>query len=356
MIGRPEALPREIAFLEGRHVDRATLLRAARMARRWRVSPEQVLLKCGWITAPAYYQALSAHIGLPYSALRNAPVHWQAFRHRKGQAMARANIIPLAPDRGGLKVAIAPEGPGLRKLIALSDRPDAARHLRNHLFLTTPRDISDTILRGFHAGMNRRAAEHLAATSPDFSAAGGMARAQALGLAIVAGLCLLGLMTAPWFTLVALNLVLGLVFVAVSISRVAAVAATFGGWPKPAGTDRARPTADQDLPVYSLLVPLYREAEVVPHLLAAMNRLDYPKAKLDIKLILEEDDREPRRLAAGEKTDRGALGKSVAVGQGVEDPDPPGGRLGADLGPLGILLLGELDDPAVQVRAAIAVG
>jgi len=47
-----------------------------------------------------------------------------------------------------------------------------------------------------------------------------------------------------------------------------------------------------DLPVYTILLPLYREAGVLPQLLKACEELDYPAAKLDIKLLLEEDDTE----------------------------------------------------------------
>ncbi len=48
---------------------------------------------------------------------------------------------------------------------------------------------------------------------------------------------------------------------------------------------------DEDvLPIYTILIPLYKEAEKVPDLLAAIKRIDYPKDKLDVKLIIEEDD------------------------------------------------------------------
>ncbi len=46
------------------------------------------------------------------------------------------------------------------------------------------------------------------------------------------------------------------------------------------------------LPVYTILVPLYRDAAVVPTLARALRSLDYPRSKLDIKLILEGDDPE----------------------------------------------------------------
>ncbi len=48
----------------------------------------------------------------------------------------------------------------------------------------------------------------------------------------------------------------------------------------------------QDLPIYTILIPMYREAESLPGMLISMHNLDYPASKLDIKLVLEEDDDE----------------------------------------------------------------
>lgn len=45
-----------------------------------------------------------------------------------------------------------------------------------------------------------------------------------------------------------------------------------------------------DWPIYTVLCPLYREAKVVPDLVAAISALDYPTNKLDVKLLVEGDD------------------------------------------------------------------
>lgn len=45
-----------------------------------------------------------------------------------------------------------------------------------------------------------------------------------------------------------------------------------------------------ELPTYTILVPLYREALVLPRLVQYLSRLDYPAAKLDIQLLMEADD------------------------------------------------------------------
>ena len=49
------------------------------------------------------------------------------------------------------------------------------------------------------------------------------------------------------------------------------------------------------LPVYTILCPLYREAAVLPDFLDALDKLDWPKTKLDAILLLEEDDVETQR-------------------------------------------------------------
>jgi len=49
--------------------------------------------------------------------------------------------------------------------------------------------------------------------------------------------------------------------------------------------------ADQ-LPVYSVLVPAYKEPGVIGKIIAAISQLDYPADKLDVRLLLEADDEE----------------------------------------------------------------
>lgn len=49
---------------------------------------------------------------------------------------------------------------------------------------------------------------------------------------------------------------------------------------------------DEDLPVYTLLVPLFHEQEMLPHILSNIARMDYPRDKLDVKILMEEEDEE----------------------------------------------------------------
>ena len=51
-------------------------------------------------------------------------------------------------------------------------------------------------------------------------------------------------------------------------------------------------STDHNLPVYSVLVALYRESDQVGELADCLQLLDWPQDRLDIKLICEEDDPE----------------------------------------------------------------
>lgn len=47
---------------------------------------------------------------------------------------------------------------------------------------------------------------------------------------------------------------------------------------------------DEDLPVYTIMLPAYDEPNVVAQLLAGVGKLNYPRSKLDMQLLLEADD------------------------------------------------------------------
>jgi cellulose synthase/poly-beta-1,6-N-acetylglucosamine synthase-like glycosyltransferase len=65
------------------------------------------------------------------------------------------------------------------------------------------------------------------------------------------------------------------------------------------------------LPVYTVLVPAYKEPEVIRQVIRNLDALSYPRSKLDIKIILEADDDDT--LAAVRDLDPGAHFEVVVV-------------------------------------------
>ncbi len=45
-----------------------------------------------------------------------------------------------------------------------------------------------------------------------------------------------------------------------------------------------------ELPIYTILLPVYKEDKTLKKLVKAIDKLDYPKELLDVKLLIEEDD------------------------------------------------------------------
>lgn len=54
---------------------------------------------------------------------------------------------------------------------------------------------------------------------------------------------------------------------------------------------------ENDLPIYTVLVPLHHEARMLPMLVEHLKSIDYPPSRLDILLLIEKDDRETQKAA-----------------------------------------------------------
>lgn len=72
----------------------------------------------------------------------------------------------------------------------------------------------------------------------------------------------------------------------------AALAAAYGA------DHDAAPVDDTDLPAISILVALYGEADIAPRLVRRLSALDYPRDRLDILILVEEDDTTTRNALA----------------------------------------------------------
>lgn len=166
----------------------------------------------------------------------------------------------------------------------------------------TPAEFGNAIRQHFANDLRQEATGGLAAREPEASAQSlrfGVGNMPLLGLAAFAVSCAL----APAAVFTAFAITSALLFISLAAVRVglAAVAEI-----PSAGNPRAR-LADADLPVVTILAPLFREAQILPSLIRSIEQLDYPAAKLDVKILLEESDRatinETHRLGLGLRHD-----------------------------------------------------
>jgi len=198
------------------------------------------------------------------------------------EVFRRADRMLLGHGDAAILVT-APEG---EAVALLADH--LARHpeLRPRVAIAAPREIRRALIERHAAALARRAVGAVLDRDPRHSAARTASPAQiALVAALVvawgaAAFDLSRTLLAAWT----------LLFLAIGLIR-AHVADTVG-------TPAAHPPlAEADLPRFAVLVPLYREAEVIDDLVAALARLDYPADRLDLRLVLEADDVETVRAA-----------------------------------------------------------
>lgn len=125
-----------------------------------------------------------------------------------------------------------------------------------------------------------------------------LSRGQKATILLGLGALGLGLAQAPIITIVALNALLMVLYMACNSQKIVLInSALKDPCRVTVHAARDRPPDDQ-LPVYTILLPLYREADMLAQLVDGIQALDYPQDRLDVKLLLEEDDLETRLAAA----------------------------------------------------------
>jgi hypothetical protein len=187
---------------------------------------------------------------------------------------------------------------------------------RQRLSVATPQAIRAALTDIAAPGLLREAVEGFASRRPDLSARRTMTRGQ---VAIASSLTLLlaaSFVVAPGTAFLAINALAATLFFAVSALRFVAAA---GIRRTLAGTARVA-SADEALPVYTVLVPLRCEAEVTGDIVRALLRLDWPREKLDVKLLLEAGD--AATIAAARRAVVGTPFEIVIVPPGLPRTKP----------------------------------
>ncbi len=300
-------LPADLALLTPLRLPPSLLLKIVAQAQKQGVFAHEALLADEIVAAEDYYRCLAQGLGLPFTD---------------------------DPDPPGAGQIIAPQGRALLDLVEGRTAP-----LRGAA-ITTPQRLARLERMAAGAVIADKASHDLGRADASLTAARVPSHRVAACLALLLGGAGAGLMAGglPWLVV---SGVISLIMCGAILTR---LLATLGGGLRQ--TTEAPSLPDHALPHYTILVPLYREAQVVGALLDALERIDYPRAKLDIKLLIEADDEETRlaleRLAPGPVHDiviappghprtkpralniglahaRGAL---VTVYDAEDDPDP----------------------------------
>jgi cellulose synthase/poly-beta-1,6-N-acetylglucosamine synthase-like glycosyltransferase len=266
---------------------------AVHLAETWNVRLTDAILSRAWTPPDDLYRGIAFHFDLAFVDLIGDPPERTLLRAADTEFYAHRLTMPWRMRDGRLVIATAEPGPETVLLARQRWGPSI------DFVVVSKFGVVWAIQTAFENALSHRAVYELAELDPAMSARTVFTSAQiAVGLALLS-ITLAGLAFAPLATLIALNVVMGLFYLGNFVFKGILVSAGGGR-----STERdisieiaARALRDDELPVFTVLVPMFREPEMLPQLADALRRLDYPLGKLDIKLVLEAEDTETIRVA-----------------------------------------------------------
>ncbi|MDP2409728.1 MAG: glycosyltransferase [Pseudolabrys sp.] len=249
---------------------------------------DRALIAAGAVGEDDYLRALGAATRVAFEPLDRVSRDRCPLSDERLIDAAAAGLLPLI-EGDGLRLVVAPRGQATRRLLRLVD--DDPAQARRFCFTSAAR-LNGFVLRHASQAIAARAAERLAQVWPMLSAAPSAKRGTRWPVLAAGLLTLAAAAAAPGITLLACELMLAAVFLAWLGLRLFCATLEQPGPPPMAGG------GDDTLPVYTVIAALYREAASVDGLLSALERLDYPREKIDLIIAVEADDRETRAALA----------------------------------------------------------
>jgi hypothetical protein len=258
---------------------------AEQRARAIGIGADRVLICADAITEDAYLHALAASLGTDYDRLDTLSRSDVPLNDTELVRAAAAGLMPIR-EAGRIVWIIAPSCWAAHRL---SDPRRPVQRQINSFRLTSSDRLQRFIAQHAQAALGRRAAFDLRRRQPQFSNAASLHVGKGVAMATIAMLVLTALALYPATTIGIFSVVLCAIFLAAAALR---LSSTLYKQQTPESPFRGN---DRELPIYTIICALYREEKVVDKLVAAIRALDYPIEKLDVKFVLEADDRPTRR-------------------------------------------------------------
>ena len=287
-----ERLPLGQALVERGLLSQDDLARALDHQSRTGGRLGQILVATGVVRRQDLYRVLSAQWNLPFADLTTASIDPELIRHLEPARLVAIGMFPMSMVDGILTVAIV-DPPRFATEDEARDLVGAASDVAVRLVATTEWDLDWAVREHFAERLESDAKWHLARTNAGASAHVVVTRGQKLALAAGAAAVVAAAMLTPGWTFLAVILAINLLFTAgILFKFTASLAGVRSSLELEISDDDVAALTDAELPVYTVLVPVYHEANVVGLLMENLAGLDYPAEKLEILLLLEDDDTE----------------------------------------------------------------
>lgn len=278
-------------------ITRSQLNDALNLAERTNTRLGRALIHRGYITEKQLYSFLSRQADIPLFDLSQIELSKKAADILTPDEQWEKGVIPLSRDDQTMIVGVVDPISRdsieyIKEKTGLSVKP----------VLVTENDFENALEKLYQEHYTAQSVTALLSREPDNSAAVVITNQQKIWL-IISLVVILGL--AIWNIktfLIALNSIFTIIYLLMIFYKFFLVSAAIGtDLEVPISQKEIDSLRDDELPIYTILTPVYKEAAVLPELLKSITNLDYPKIKLDVKVLLEEDDTET--IAAFRKID-----------------------------------------------------
>ncbi|MBI2756015.1 MAG: glycosyltransferase [Chloroflexi bacterium] len=280
-------------LLESGTITRQQLARALAVHDQSGIRVGKALVNLGFIAEDELASTLAQQADLPFVDLRAAEPDEAAARMLPKEMERARGVLPLYDD--GERVVVActdlPEAVGIDDVIAVLGRPVQP-------VIVTETAFDDALNALYRDEYLLYSATSLVSRAPEDSSRWVLSRGQKRFFWLLLVALGFSLVLAPMRTMIWIMGLSTLFYVGFSMYKFylayRAIAHTLE---VETSAEEVALLDDRFLPIYTILVPVYKEANVFPILAKAIDRLDYPKAKLDVKILLEEDDNETIEVA-----------------------------------------------------------
>lgn len=251
-----------------------------------------ILVSLGYIDRETFYKILAEHYNLPFENNFTRIIERidkDFLRQFDPEELLAHEIIPASQVND--TVLIFTSYPFSAKFSGFVEKYFKDKKLE--VVVVTDLDLIRTLETFFGARLVDKAIHGLIYLSPDKSAIKLFSRNQILFFYSV----LMGYLVWVYFdavsALVVLNVIVQFSYLAITFFKFfVSLVGTFTEIEFKIEDAFVKRLEEKDLPVYTIMIPAYKEAKVMPIIVSALKKMDYPKNKLDVLFLLEEDDQE----------------------------------------------------------------
>ncbi len=253
---------------------------------------DQVLISQGLLDSESLLLAEAASWGIHPIDLAAVSFDEALVRRFPGQTYLAENWLPIRRNAAGTVFVATARGVAPQRVERIRSLLGGAEV---QFVATTSWDIKNACLRMFHAEIADEAANELWRQNPAMSARITFSRGQKVIGAITALVVLVAAVLRPVDTAIVLLTITSLVFLAgTSFKFIVAMRGARYDVVERVTTAQVHALVERDLPRYTVLVPVFREANIVGQLIRNLGGIDYPTEKLEVLILIEEEDHETR--------------------------------------------------------------